>query len=124
MESVKKVFKNSAIVSGVVLVYGILIRSDLVYIGMFLGSLLSILSFYMICSDAKRSITASSPMKASVIGYLKRYLIYGIYMGIMTYYFGLPMLISSAIGLLNIKFSILLMTLSDNILKFKSKFLK
>lgn len=124
MQSVKKVFKISSITSGVILIYGILIRSDLVYIGMFVGSLISILSFYMICSEAKRSIASSSPMKSSVIGYMKRYIIYGIYMGVMTYYFGFPMLISSAMGLLNVRISIFIMILSDNISRFKSKFLK
>jgi hypothetical protein len=124
MESVKKVFKISAIISAVVLTYGILIGSELIYLGMFFGSLLSILCFYMLCEEAKRSIRSHSPMKSSVIGYLKRYLIYGIYMGVMTYYFGLPMLISSAIGLLNTKISIFIMVLSDNILNFKEKYLK
>ncbi|MGL4969260.1 MAG: ATP synthase subunit I [Fusobacteriaceae bacterium] len=124
MESVKKVFKISAVISTVVLTYGVLIGSELIYLGMFFGSLLSMLCFYMLCEEAKKSIRSHSPMKSSVIGYLKRYLIYGIYMGVMTYYFGLPMLISSAIGLLNTKISIFIMVLSDNILIFKEKYLK
>ncbi|MGL4253214.1 MAG: ATP synthase subunit I [Fusobacteriaceae bacterium] len=124
MESVKKVFKISAVISAVVLTYGVLIGSELIYLGMFFGSLLSMLCFYMLCEEAKKSIRSHSPMKSSVIGYLKRYLIYGIYMGVMTYYFGLPMLISSAIGLLNTKISIFIMVLSDNILIFKEKYLK
>ncbi|MGL4403971.1 MAG: ATP synthase subunit I [Fusobacteriaceae bacterium] len=124
MESVKKVFKISTVISAVVLTYGVLIGSELIYLGMFLGSLLSMLCFYMLCEEAKKSIRSHSPMKSSVIGYLKRYLIYGIYMGVMTYYFGLPMLISSAIGLLNTKISIFIMVLSDNILLFKEKYLK
>ncbi|MGL5579172.1 MAG: ATP synthase subunit I [Fusobacteriaceae bacterium] len=124
MESVKKVFKISAVISAVVLTYGVLIGSELIYLGMFFGSLLSMLCFYILCEEAKKSIRSHSPMKSSVIGYLKRYLIYGIYMGVMTYYFGLPMLISSAIGLLNTKISIFIMVLSDNILIFKEKYLK
>lgn len=124
MENVKKVFKISSIISIVILIYGFLVGSKLIYLGMFVGSLISMLSFYMLCEEAKRSIRSYSPMKSSVIGYLKRYLIYGVYMGVMTYYFGLPMLISSAIGLLNTKISIFLMVLSDNILSFKEKYLK
>ncbi len=124
MESIKKVFKISAITSAVILIYGVLIGSELVYLGMFIGSLLSMLCFYMLCEEAKRSINSYSPMKSSVVGYLKRYAIYGLYMGVMTYYFGLPMLISSAIGLLNTKISIFIMVLSDNISSFKEKYLK
>ncbi|MGL5965165.1 MAG: ATP synthase subunit I [Fusobacteriaceae bacterium] len=124
MESIKKIFKISSRTSAVILVYGVLIRNDIVYLGMFIGSLLSILCFYMICEEAKRSINSYSPMKSSVIGYLKRYAIYGLYMGIMTYYFGLPMLIGSAIGLLNTKISIFIMVLSDSLSSFKKKYLK
>ncbi|MGL4981037.1 MAG: ATP synthase subunit I [Fusobacteriaceae bacterium] len=124
MESIKKIFKISSRTSAVILAYGVLIRNDIVYLGMFIGSLLSILCFYMICEEAKRSINSYSPMKSSVIGYLKRYAIYGLYMGIMTYYFGLPMLIGSAIGLLNTKISIFIMVLSDSLSSFKKKYLK
>lgn len=124
MESVKKVFKISAIISVVILIYGVLIGSELVYMGMFLGSLISMLCFFMLCEEAKQSIRSRSPMKSSVIGYLKRYAIYGIYMGVMTYFYGLPMLIGSAIGLLSTKISIFIMVLSDNISSFKEKYLK
>ncbi|MGL5124265.1 MAG: ATP synthase subunit I [Fusobacteriaceae bacterium] len=122
MDDIKKVFKISMITSGIILLYGILVRSNLIYIGMFIGSLLSILSLYLICLDANSSIRSNSPMKASVIGYLKRYVIYGLFLGVMVKYYGVPMLISSAVGLLNVKFSIFFMVISGNILKIKKKY--
>lgn len=124
MEIIKKIFKNAFITSLVILGYGVISRSNLIYIGMFGGSLLSILGFYMIALDSKKSIHSSSPMKASVLGYLRRYFIYAIFLGGLTKYFGISMLVCSAIGLLNIKFNIFISTLSDNILMFKEKYLK
>lgn len=123
MEQLKKIIKNAFITSLVVLVYGILTKSELLYIGVFLGCLVSVLGFYMTIIDAQNSIYSKSPMKSSVIGYLKRYMVYGIFLTIATKYYGLPMLISSAIGLLNIKFNIWIITLSENIKKFKEKHL-
>ena len=49
---------------------------------------------------------------------------FGIVLGAMAKFFGLPMLLSSAIGLLNIKVIILLMTLSENIGRLRDKFLR
>ncbi|MEF9933280.1 MAG: ATPase [Cetobacterium sp.] len=123
MDNIKKVFRRGIITSVVILVYGILSSNQLIYIGMFIGSLLSLLGFYMICLDVKSSVMSSSPFKVGVIGYLKRYLIYGVFLGTATYFYGLPMLISGLIGLLNVKFNILLMTLFDNIRKLKIKYL-
>lgn len=42
----------------------------------------------------------------------------------MAKFFGLPMLLSSAIGLLNVKVIILLITLSENIGRLRDKFLR
>lgn len=124
MEIIQKIFKNAFITSLLILVYGIISQSNLIYIGMLGGSLLSILGFYMIALDSKRTIYSSSPMKAGVLGYLKRYFIYAIFLGVLTKYFGISMLVCSAIGLLNIKFNIFILTLSENILRFKEKHLK
>lgn len=92
---------------------------------MFSGSVMSIIMFYMICMDIK-SIAASESVsrKRGFIGYAKRYLVYGVYLGAMAKFFGLPMLLSSAIGLLNVKVIILLITLSENIGRLRDKFLR
>lgn len=125
MEQIKKIFKRAGVAAGIVLIYGIIIRNEYVYVGMFSGSVMSIAMFYMICMDVK-SIAASESVsrKRGFVGYAKRYVIYGVYLAVMAKFFGLPMLLSSAIGLLNVKVTILLMTLSENILKFRDKFLK
>lgn len=125
MEQIKKIFKRAGVAAVIILIYGIIIKNEYVYLGMFSGSIMSIVMFYMICIDVK-SIAASESVsrKRGFAGYAKRYVVYGVYLAVMAKFFGLPMLISSAIGLLNVKIIIILMTLSENILKFRDKFLK
>lgn len=124
MGELKKIIKRGIITAFVILVYGILSRNKYVYIGMFSGAILSVVGFYMICLDAKASLASNSPFKVGVIGYLKRYFLYGIFLALATKFYGFPMLVSGVIGLLNIKINILAITLFNNIKKFKSKYLK
>ncbi|WP_300356504.1 ATPase [Fusobacterium sp.] len=124
MDEIKNLIKRGSITSVVILVYGLIIKEKIVYMGMFIGSLLSILSFYMICMDVKSIAARGGSYKAGIISYLKRYVIYGLALGIATYFFGIGMMLSTAIGLLNIKFNIYLMVLYKNFIKFKSKYLK
>lgn len=124
MEEIKKIIKRAFIVAIIILIYGVITTNIYVCIGMFLGSILSIIGFYMIYLDAKASLHSNSPFKVGVVGYLKRYLIYGVFLGVLTNYYGFPMLVSGVIGLLNIKFNILAITLFNNIKNFKSKYLK
>ncbi|MEG0069746.1 ATP synthase subunit I [Cetobacterium sp.] len=124
MDELKKIIRRGIITSIVILIYGVLSLNKYVYIGMFLGSVFSVVGFYMICLDAKASLASNSPFKVGVVGYLKRYLLYGIFLAVATKYYGFPMLVSGVIGLLSIKINILAMTLFNNIKKFKSKHLK
>lgn len=124
MEEVKKIIKNSTITSLVILIYGVLIRSREVYIGMSGGSLVSILCFYMIYIDVKTSIIKGANFKSGVLGYLKRYAIYLSVLAGASYFFDLAMMLGTAIGLLNVKFNILLVVLYKNLLKWKDKYLK
>ena len=124
MEEVKKIIKNSTITSLVILIYGVLIRSSEVYIGMFGGSLVSILCFYMIYIDVKTSIIKGANFKSGVLGYLKRYAIYLLVLAGASHFFDLAMMLGTAIGLLNVKFNILLVVLYKNLLKWKDKYLK
>lgn len=124
MDEIKNLIKRGSITSVVILVYGLIIKEKIVYMGMFIGSLLSILSFYMICMDVKSIAARGGSYKAGIISYLKRYVIYGLALGIATYFFGIGTMLSTAIGLLNIKFNIYLMVLYKNFIKFKSKYLK
>lgn len=124
MDELKKIIKRGIITAIVVLVYGVLSGNKYIYMGMFLGAILSVVGFYMICLDAKASLASNSPFKVGVIGYLKRYFLYGIFLALATKFYGFPMLVSGVIGLLNIKFNILAIALFNNIKKFKSKYLK
>lgn len=124
MQDLKKVFKTSGKTSAVIFIYGVIVQSNIVYLGMFLGSLISILSLYMMAIDAKKIIYSSNPKKIMLLGYLKRYAIYLFFLGVMVKLWGLPMLIGSAIGLLNTKFNIYFLTFSENIYKLKKKYFR
>lgn len=124
MEDIKKIIKNSLITSIIILVYGLIVRSKEVYGGMFLGSLISIFCFYTIYLDIKNLLLRGSSFKNGFLKYLKRYSIYCVSLGTSSYFFGLEMMLGTAIGLLNIKFNILLMVLYKNLLKWKDKYLK
>ncbi len=123
MDQIKQVMKRAGITSLIILVYGLIIREKAVYIGMFLGSLVSILCFYMIYLEAITTSVRGASIGGSVIGYLKRYVIYGGILWGAVYFYGLPMLISTAVGLLNIKFNIVLLALNKIFIKLKKKYL-
>ena len=76
MEQIKSIFKRAGIAAAIILIYGIVIKNEYVYIGMFSGSVMSIIMFYMICMDIK-FIAASESVsrKRGFIGYAKRYLV-------------------------------------------------
>jgi hypothetical protein len=124
MNELKVIIRRGIITSAIILIYGLLSRNEYIYLGMFIGAVLSVIGFYMICLDAKASLASNSPFKVGVIGYLKRYVLYGIFLAIAAKFYGFPMLVSGVIGLLNIKINILSVTLFNNIKKFKSKYLK
>lgn len=125
MEDIKNVIRRSFITSGLIIIYGLILREKIICIGMFGGSLLSILTFYMLCLDVKATVVkGGGSYKAGMLSYIKRYVIYGAAMGAAAYFFGIGMLLSTAIGLLNVKFNILIMVLYKNIQSFKKKYLK
>lgn len=124
MKQVKIIFRNAIIVSAVILLYGVIFQIKEVYIGTFLGSVVSILCFYLLCRDTKATVLSKSPSKFAVINYMKRYFICALFLGILGYYGKLPLLLSGALGLLNIKLNIMFLTLFNYILRFKEKHLK
>ncbi|MGL5902026.1 MAG: ATPase, partial [Cetobacterium sp.] len=73
MDELKVIMKRGLIAAIVILIYGVLSKNEYLYIGMFIGAILSVIGFYMICLDAKASLASNSPFKVGVIGYLKRY---------------------------------------------------
>lgn len=123
MEEIKKIIKGAIITSIIIFIYGIIVREKIIYIGMFIGSLVSILSFYMICIDVKSIVITKGSYKSGVFSYLKRYVLYLILLVSAGYFFDVGMLLSTAVGLLNVKFNIYLMVLYKNFLKLKKKYL-
>lgn len=125
MEDIKRLFKRAGITALIILIYGVLVQSKEVYLGMFTGALVSILSLYLLCIDVKKIIaTKDASKKRAILGYLQRYVLYIVYLGVIAKFFGLSMVICSGLGLLNVKFNIQLMALSDRVLKFRDKHLK
>nr|AAM94906.1 i-protein [Ilyobacter tartaricus] len=108
-QEIKKILKNSMITSIIVFIYGLVVRSPAVYLGMFGGCIISWLGFYSICLEAEAAVKIPS-FQRTVTGYLKRYLIYGIYLGILIKFWGIAAFLGGALGLLNIKFNIFIMT--------------
>ena len=96
-----------------------------IYFGMFSGALISILGLYLLCLDVKKIVvTQQGSYKRGILGYIQRYALYGVYLGVMAKFFGLSMIICSGLGLLSVKVNILLMALSDKIIKVRDKNLK
>ncbi len=125
MDKVKSLFKRSGITALIILIYGLVIGSIEVYLGMFSGAVVSILGLYLLCLDVKKIVaTQQGSYKRGILGYLQRYVIYAVYLGVMAKFFGLSMIICSGLGLLNVKANILLMALSDKVLKIRDKNLK
>lgn len=125
MDDIKNIMRRASITSGLIIIYGLILREKAVCIGMFGGSLISILTFYMLCVDVKATVASGNgSYKAGIISYLKRYVLYGAALGASAYFFGIGMLLSTAIGLLNIKFNIMIMVLYKKFIQFKKKYLK
>lgn len=125
MDKVKSLFKRSGITALIILIYGLVIGSIEVYLGMFSGAVVSILGLYLLCLDVKKIVaTQQGSYKRGILGYLQRYVIYAVYLGLMAKFFGLSMIICSGLGLLNVKANILLMALSDKVIKIRDKNLK
>lgn len=123
MEEVKKIFKNSILTSLLILILGLIFNERLLYIGVFSGSVIAILGFYLMCAESKKIIYSDSPKKIAIIGYFKRYTIYAVSLGIIAKYLGLPMLICSVAGLMNIKVNIFICIIFENISRFRKKHL-
>lgn len=122
MEDIKIIFKHAGIFSALVLIYGLCIWNIYVLLGTFSGSLVSIVGFYSLCQDVKTQVyQKDDSRRRAFLRYLKRYIFCGIYLGILGKYFGLEMILSAAIGLLNIKLNILALPLFKKIKSYNRK---
>lgn len=122
MEDIKTIFKHAGICSFLILIYGLCIWNFYVLVGTFSGSVVSILGFYSLCQDVKTQVfQKDDSRKRAFLRYLKRYIFCAVYLGILGKYFGLEMILSAAIGLLNIKLNILLLPIFKKLKSYSRK---
>lgn len=123
MEDIKKLFRRMVFTSLIFLVAGLITRNNYVLVGLVSGSIISILSLYILSMDVK-SIAYCKDHKIArriaVLGYLKRYFLYMIYLGIILYFLDFKYFISAVIGLLNVRINIYLLLLEEKINKLKN----
>ena len=119
-KELKLVFRNSIIASLIVFVYGIILWQKAIYIASTLGAILSIWNLYSMYKDAEVLVyKKNASIKQGMASYSKRYLINGLFLGVMMY-INLQWLIAGALGLLVVKLNILLIMFShqlNNIIK-------
>lgn len=122
MEDIKKLFNRMIIVTIIFLIYGLVIRNKYVLVGLVSGCIISILSLYMLSTDVK-SIAYTKDQKIAkriaLIGFLKRYFLYIIYLAIILHFLDFKYFISAVIGLFNTRFNICIIALENKIKKFK-----
>ncbi len=80
----KKIIKIAIIIALLILIYGVIIQEKSIYIGFFGGIIISILNFYLLIRDTTISIQSrKAGIRTGVSGYIKRYLIYIVFLSIM-----------------------------------------
>lgn len=125
MEDVKIIFKRMIITIILVLLYGLIFQIKYVYIGCVSGCLVALLNFYLLSEDVKNIAYIKDvkyAKRVAVLGYLKRYFIYMVYLGIVIYFLGFNFFISGVIGLFSVRFNIYILIISEKIKKFSSKY--
>lgn len=124
MEDIRKLFKRMILTAVIFLIFGIITKNPHIIIGFVSGCIISILSLYILSVDVK-AIAYSKDVKVAkrmaILGYLKRYVIYMIYLASILYFFDFKYFFSGVIGLLVVRFHIYLIVLEEKIKKFKKK---
>lgn len=118
-KELKILIRNSVITSIILLIYGVITLDKLVLVTIFGGSLVSLFTLYLTIRDAEVSVISSNANKITILGYTKRYLIYGIFLYLMVEFFGFSGVVLGGVGLLNVKFNILLFGVKGFIDKLK-----
>lgn len=122
MEDIKTIFKHATISSVFVLIYGIFTWNSYVLLGMFSGSLVAILNFYSLCEDVKTQVfQKDDSRRRAFLRYVKRYVFCGIYLAFLGHFWGLPMILSAVVGLLNIKLNIYLLPVFKKLKNYSRK---
>lgn len=120
MEEVKIIFKRMIITIILVLLYGVIFQIKYVYIGCTSGCLVALLNFYLLSENVK-SIAyikdTSYAKRVAVLGYLKRYFIYMLYLGVLIYFLGFDFFISGVVGLFSVRVNIYILIISEKLKK-------
>jgi len=117
----KTLIRNSVITSGIILIYGLITFDKIILLAMFGGSLVSLFTLYLIIRDAEVVVHSSNANKLTMLGYTKRYLVYGIFLYLMVKFLGFSGVVMGGVGLLNVKFNILLFGVKGFIYKLKHR---
>jgi len=117
----KTLIRNSVITSGIILIYGLITFNKIILLAMFGGSLVSLFTLYLIIKDAEVVVHSSNANKLTMLGYTKRYLVYGIFLYLMVKFLGFSGVVMGGVGLLNVKFNILLFGVKGFIYKLKHR---
>ncbi|RUA09559.1 MAG: hypothetical protein DSY38_00475 [Fusobacteria bacterium] len=117
----KTLIRNSVITSGIILIYGLITFNKIILLAMFGGSLVSLFTLYLIIRDAEVVVHSSNANKLTMLGYTKRYLVYGIFLYLMVKFLGFSGVVMGGVGLLNVKFNILLFGVKGFIYKLKHR---
>jgi hypothetical protein len=118
-KELRVLLRNSVITSLIILVYGIISLDKLILIATFGGSLVSIFTLYLTIKDAEVSVISQNATKIAALGYAKRYFIYGVFLFIVVKIFGFSGVVLGGLGLLNVKFNILMFGVKGFIHKLK-----
>lgn len=124
MEDIKILFRNLWITAIIYFIYGILINNKYVLLGAVSGVIIAIFNLYLLSMDIKAIsyITDKNYAKRiSFLGYMKRYTIYIIYLGVLIYFLEFNYFICGVIGLLSTKINIFLLVFSKKINFIKNK---
>lgn len=126
MEQIKKIIKRQIILIIILGIIGLILKNKYILLGLSLGSFISLGGFLILCYEAKVDLHYGNKSVASgVRRYLKRMVLYGIYLFIMIKYFGSEMLFAGLIGIMTVKANILSYVAWERITKFyNSKFKK
>lgn len=124
MEDIKRLFRNLVITAIIYFIYGILINNKYVLLGTVSGVIITIFNLYLLSIDIKTITYIKDKNYAKRIaftGYIKRYVIYIIYLGSLIYFLGFKYFICGVIGLLSIKINIFLLVFFKKIKFIKNR---
>lgn len=107
-KELKNIIKTALILSCIMAFFGLALKNIIIYIGLMLGSVISILNFLLLQNDVKKVVrSGKKAVGYAVSGYFKRYFIMIALIGGFGYFFG-EAVIAVVPGLFIIKVSIYL----------------